>query len=44
MFTGGGPGWGTKYSSLGNYFMCGDIDTSEIPANRVSGLWIDHKC
>ena len=27
--------WGTKYSSLGNYFMYADIDTSEIPANRV---------
>ena len=24
-----------KYSSLGNYFMYADIDTSEIPANRV---------
>ena len=28
-------GWGTKYSSLGNYFIYGDIDTSEISANRV---------
>ena len=28
-------GWGTRYSFLGNYFMYGDIDTSEIAANRV---------
>ena len=28
-------GWGTKYSSPGNYFMYRDIDTSEISANRV---------
>ena len=28
-------GWGTKYSSPGNYFMSRDIDTSEISANRV---------
>jgi len=28
-------GWGTKYSFLGKYFMYGDIDTSEIAANRV---------
>ena len=29
-------GWGTRYPFLGNYFMYGDIDTSEIAANRVS--------
>ena len=28
-------GWGTKYSSPGDYFMYRDIDTSEISANRV---------